>query len=585
MTAPAVFLSYAWDSADHQDRVKRLCDHLRASGIDAQMDLFDVQPGQDLNAFMERSMTSPDIDKVLLLLTPGYKKKADAMTGGVGQETNYARASVMKNVDQQRFIPVMFTLPVHEDGTPDWDASTPIFLSGRKALALHDDATWANDIDGLLRYLYGHSPQPAPLGPRPAWAVPNTTPANRTALITALATVCRQYPAGTDPLRVLLSGPNDFTILQDDPIQQNLDILEVAGWITQTFMGVATPDHRQSRVYIQGTPQLSRALREPAVQDALRQALATESPRGRTPVPTPAITSTHQLVNNLAQSKWGLGEKLDELVSTGQRQRLAEILTAAFTQPTWTELVKDWVDTTPSLRALPWLPELMMDSLATDLTAAHASQRYDIVNHVMTAAVDGSTHRAMKSTTALLQGLQSSHEWENAHWNLLVACVEPFWIQPDRELRPATPALTEQREQVVRALLRAAREAADAEHGTVTNGIWTALSAVLYDTGDEDLLGSLAGVRGVQDQAVMTTLTDETIGDLVNALDHARRTRLTGEDREMRQRLIDLIAKDALAYARRLPTTHERFAWLVHRAGMLLNTQGEVVSKYVKDDQ
>lgn len=579
MKSPVVFLSYSWDSLDHQKRVKRLYATLRSQGIDARMDFADVHPGQDLNIFMERSMTSPDIDKVLLLLSPGYKMKADTMTGGVGQEALYARDHVVKDVEQRRFIPVLFAAELQESGAVNRDASTPIFLRGRLTLDLHNDATWDDNTATIIEYLYDRAQKPVPLGPRPVWAAEAPSPSNFTLLVTALAALGHHFPDGTDPIQALLSSDLDFTLTQEDPMRQELETLETAGWITQTFLSMHTPDQPQFRVRIRGTPHLSRAALTPDVQRAWRD-LTPRSTPDRHPMPDGA--GVHGDVQRLTQSKWALGEALDDLVREGKRQRLAALLEAAFTKPEWTQHVQEWVDTTPSLRALPWLPELILEALTTDLTAEHAGQRYAMVNLIMTATVEGAPHRAVTCAHTLLTGLKAHVDWEDAHWNLLVAGVEPFWLLADRSARPVTPAVLNNRHQVVQHLLRAAYHAADADHTQIVNGVWTAVATLVYDTGDEELLESVAGVRGVQAHQVMTRLTNRTIGELLNAVDHARRTpALPGPDREMRHRLVDLIARDTLAYAKQIPVSTERFEWLVWRSGMALDAQGNIISKYV----
>ncbi len=67
MNEPIVFISYSHESDQHLEWVLRLATDLRARGIDAILDQWDLSPGQDAVAFMEQSIARAD--RVLLLLS------------------------------------------------------------------------------------------------------------------------------------------------------------------------------------------------------------------------------------------------------------------------------------------------------------------------------------------------------------------------------------------------------------------------------------------------------------------------------------------------------------------------------------
>lgn len=50
---PQVFISYSHDSLEHKQWVLELATRLRANGIDAILDQWDLKPGDDLPKFME----------------------------------------------------------------------------------------------------------------------------------------------------------------------------------------------------------------------------------------------------------------------------------------------------------------------------------------------------------------------------------------------------------------------------------------------------------------------------------------------------------------------------------------------------
>lgn len=82
-----VFISYSWDTQEHEDKVFSFVNHLRAqAGFDAQMDkgLSQQETAIDFIKMMHQSMHK--FPKIIVILSEGYKRKADDFTGGVGTE-------------------------------------------------------------------------------------------------------------------------------------------------------------------------------------------------------------------------------------------------------------------------------------------------------------------------------------------------------------------------------------------------------------------------------------------------------------------------------------------------------------------
>jgi hypothetical protein len=63
MSAPKLFISYCWSSAEHQEWVLRLGTELRESGVDVILDKWDLKEGNDANAFMEKMVSDESIKK------------------------------------------------------------------------------------------------------------------------------------------------------------------------------------------------------------------------------------------------------------------------------------------------------------------------------------------------------------------------------------------------------------------------------------------------------------------------------------------------------------------------------------------
>ncbi len=107
MSAPKLFISYCWSSAEHQEWVLRLGTELRESGVDVILDKWDLKEGNDANAFMEKMVSDESIKKVILVIDEHYSEKANKRAGGVGTETQIISAEVYESVDQNKFVAVI----------------------------------------------------------------------------------------------------------------------------------------------------------------------------------------------------------------------------------------------------------------------------------------------------------------------------------------------------------------------------------------------------------------------------------------------------------------------------------------------
>jgi len=87
--SPKVFISYSYDNETHENWVEKLTNELREkAGINAVIDKFVLNRTSDLDEIMVKGFK--DSDKVLIVTTKEYAKKADDGKGGVGFETKLA---------------------------------------------------------------------------------------------------------------------------------------------------------------------------------------------------------------------------------------------------------------------------------------------------------------------------------------------------------------------------------------------------------------------------------------------------------------------------------------------------------------
>lgn len=126
--------------------------------MDVVLDQWDLAPGDDVAKFRERGVS--DVDRVLVVCTPTYVRKADQGTGGVGYEAMVVTGELVRNLGTSKFIPIL-----RESGDPP----LPRALATRLYVDLRgtwDECTEA--LTELLRTLHGkparHKP---PLGRSP----------------------------------------------------------------------------------------------------------------------------------------------------------------------------------------------------------------------------------------------------------------------------------------------------------------------------------------------------------------------------------------------------------------------------------
>lgn len=141
-----VFISYSWDSEEHKDWVFNLAKKLiEKYSIDVILDRYDLLAGDSMTYFMENSL---DIsDKVLMILTPSYKLKANERKGGVGYEHSMISQGLFKNQkDNTKFIPVLRRGRSEE--------SAPMFIESLIYHSMVDDNRFESDLEELARLIY-----------------------------------------------------------------------------------------------------------------------------------------------------------------------------------------------------------------------------------------------------------------------------------------------------------------------------------------------------------------------------------------------------------------------------------------------
>jgi hypothetical protein len=138
-----VFISYSWDGEEHKEWVLNLANLLVQNGVDVILDQYDLSAGNEMTYFMEKAMTA---DKILLILTPGYKTKADNRLGGVGYEYSMVTIEYYeKEPNKSKIIPIL------RNG--DKDASCPLYVQSKLFHDMSIDEKFDSKLFELIKLI------------------------------------------------------------------------------------------------------------------------------------------------------------------------------------------------------------------------------------------------------------------------------------------------------------------------------------------------------------------------------------------------------------------------------------------------
>jgi hypothetical protein len=142
---PKVFISYAWSSAIHERWVLDLATQLRERGVDAILDKWDLNLGNDSIPFMEQMVNDETIKKVIMICDRTYMEKANRRKGGVGIETQIISKKVYEKSDQNKFVAVI------KEKDANGNPCVPTYCSSRFYVDLSEES---NFTDGFTKLLY-----------------------------------------------------------------------------------------------------------------------------------------------------------------------------------------------------------------------------------------------------------------------------------------------------------------------------------------------------------------------------------------------------------------------------------------------
>jgi hypothetical protein len=139
-----VFISYSWDSKEHQEWVIYLANRLRKKGLIAEVDVFETQvKSTSLYRMMVEKVRNSDY--IIIVLTENYAQKADSFTGGVGFESHLTLPLLMENPN--KLVPIM-----KHNG--DYRTVFPFHLKGQYAIDFSQDQDFEEKLEELIYRLY-----------------------------------------------------------------------------------------------------------------------------------------------------------------------------------------------------------------------------------------------------------------------------------------------------------------------------------------------------------------------------------------------------------------------------------------------
>ncbi len=166
---PKLFISYSWSSPEHEQWVLTLATELRDNGIDVILDKWELHEGHDSFTFMERMVSDPEVQKVLLVCDEMYMRKANERSGGVGTEAQIISPEIYASQQQDKFVAVV--VEKDENSAP----YLPVYYKSRIYIDLSDLDRYAINFEQLLRWVYGQPLYIKPeLGKKPAFLVEET---------------------------------------------------------------------------------------------------------------------------------------------------------------------------------------------------------------------------------------------------------------------------------------------------------------------------------------------------------------------------------------------------------------------------
>lgn len=125
-----IFISYAWIEGKTDEKVLQLVAKLREHGFEAKCDVMFIGERTSIHFKQMMAENLQRAEKVVVVLSETYKKKADLFEGGVGVEYKYILEDI--DINCGKYILVTFNSSINDKEIPD-------LLRGREIICLSQD--------------------------------------------------------------------------------------------------------------------------------------------------------------------------------------------------------------------------------------------------------------------------------------------------------------------------------------------------------------------------------------------------------------------------------------------------------------
>lgn len=229
---PKAFISYSHDTQEHKKWVLELATRLRNNGIDAILDQFELQPGDDLPHFMENHLQTAN--KIIMVCTEKYVEKANKGQGGVGYEKMIITSNLMKSIDENKIIPI-----IRQNNTKE----VPTFLKTKLYIDFSRKDDFEFSYDNLVRTIHN-----SPLFKKPPIGNNPFTPVEKEKLDGDIKLLDNVLAAIVDGQGIETDVRSDFLVkrLNISPVLYKVAVTKLinlgyANWVVDTRWVKATP--------------------------------------------------------------------------------------------------------------------------------------------------------------------------------------------------------------------------------------------------------------------------------------------------------------------------------------------------------
>jgi hypothetical protein len=142
------FVSYKWESKGHNSWVEKLSAALRARGIEALLDQWEVKLGESFTDYMQEHISTADI--ILFVITQGAVEAAEAPKGKGG-----ALKFEVQMMNARRMAEGIRIIGVYRSGD-----RPPHYLRDHRYVDFRDDLEFENSLQVLVDDILGRSGPP-----------------------------------------------------------------------------------------------------------------------------------------------------------------------------------------------------------------------------------------------------------------------------------------------------------------------------------------------------------------------------------------------------------------------------------------